>query len=173
MAGNTISIDFNPSRAIAGLSGLDAGLRDTTPLMEQLSEYLWRSTGYRFKSQTDPEGTPWQALSPRYLETKSRNKDRILTLRGYLRSSFVKKHDAKTARVGSNSVIAAIHQFGGRTRPHVIEPRYKKALAFGGAVRKSVQHPGSDMPARPFLGLSEADRNEIREIAIDFMQRRM
>lgn len=172
MAGSKISIDFKASSAIAGLRGLDAGMRDTTPLMAQLSEFLWRSTGERFKTQTDPDGDPWQALSPRYLAAKSRNTNRILTLRGYLRNSVVKQHDAKTARVGSNSVYAAIHQFGGSTSAHLIEPRYKKALAFGGAVRKSVQHPGSNVPARPFLGLSDADEKEIVEIALDFLRRR-
>lgn len=57
--------------------------------------------------------------------------------------------------VGTNVVYAAIHEFGGRTAPHTIVPIRAGALAFrvGGElvlVRK-VEHPGSVVPARPYL----------------------
>lgn len=173
MAGAKIAVDFDDTAAQARLRGLQDAMVDTTPLMAQISEYLWRSTGNRFKTQTDPNGKAWKTLHPRYKESKPEGqRDRILTLNGYLRSKIVKDYDANSATVGSDRAYAAIHQFGGRTRPHVIEPRYKKALAFGGKVRKSVQHPGSNIPARPFLGLSDADRSEIVEITLDFLQRR-
>lgn len=75
--------------------------------------------------------------------------------------------------MGSDRPYAAIHQFGGQTRPHLIHPSRKKALAFGGVVVKSVKHPGSKIPARPFLGLSDADRNEIVEITLEYLSGRM
>lgn len=57
--------------------------------------------------------------------------------------------------IGSNVVYAAIHEFGGQTRPRTIYPRKGKALSFfigGRAVTVSkVNHPGSKIPARaPF-----------------------
>jgi phage gpG-like protein len=55
--------------------------------------------------------------------------------------------------IGSNLVYSKIHQEGGKTGAHVIKPRHKKALAFKGIVRRLIQHPGSDIPARPFLGV--------------------
>ena len=56
-----------------------------------------------------------------------------------------------TVTVGSDAAHASIHQTGGRTRPHIIRPRFKKALAFGGGVYRMVRHPGSNMPPRPYL----------------------
>ena len=57
--------------------------------------------------------------------------------------------------IGSNVKYAAIHEFGGRTRPHKITARNGKALKLfiGGKVilRKSVNHPGSNMPARRYV----------------------
>jgi len=57
--------------------------------------------------------------------------------------------------VGTNVEYAAIHEYGGRTPPHLIEPRTSKALAFeiGGEtiIRRRVHHPGSVMPERSFL----------------------
>jgi phage gpG-like protein len=75
------------------------------------------------------------------------------------------KSDGKSfwGSVGTNVVYAAIHEYGGRTPPHVIEPKYKKALAFeiGGEtiIRRRVHHPGSVMPERSFL------RSALRDMA--------
>lgn len=67
-------------------------------------------------------------------------------------------------------IYAAIQEFGGKTRPHIIKPKYKKALrwvssqgafvAIKGrrlrtntiyAFAKEVHHPGSNIPARPYM----------------------
>lgn len=58
--------------------------------------------------------------------------------------------------VGTNVEYARIQEFGGTTPPHEITPRVKKALAFPGPsgetfVVKSAQHPGSVIPAQPYL----------------------
>ena len=64
-----------------------------------------------------------------------------------------------TSAVLSNPMpYAAIHQFGGQTRAHKIVPRRRKALAFGGVVVHSVNHPGSHIPARPFFPVGEDGR---------------
>jgi len=84
--------------------------------------------------------------------------------------------DGTRGRIGSNMEYAAIHEYGGVTSPHRIEARRSKALAFAssrfiGPVRltksgklakrgqtpgsitmvRAVEHPGSVMPARPYL----------------------
>lgn len=50
---------------------------------------------------------------------------------------------------------AAIHEFGGTTKAHDILPRNGKVLAFmmngNPAFAKVVHHPGSKIPARPYL----------------------
>lgn len=56
---------------------------------------------------------------------------------------------------------AAIHEFGGQTKAHIIEPRKGEALAFmmGGnqIFAKVVHHPGSKMPERSFMRSGLAD----------------
>ena len=68
--------------------------------------------------------------------------------------------------VGTNTAYAAVHQFGGRTPPRKIGPKRKKALWWPGAPHPvaSVDHPGSTIPARPYLGLSDGDRAAITRI---------
>lgn len=58
--------------------------------------------------------------------------------------------------LANNAEYAAIHEFGGRTSAHFIEAREADTLAFIGrdgnlVFREVVFHPGSEIPARPFL----------------------
>lgn len=50
---------------------------------------------------------------------------------------------------------AAIHEYGGFTKPHTILPKAARVLAFMGPAGKtfamSVNHPGSQMPERSYL----------------------
>jgi len=72
--------------------------------------------------------------------------------------------------VGTNVVYAAIHEYGGRTPGHLIEPRNKKALAFeiGGEtiIRRRVHHPGSVMPERSFLRSALRDMQDQIKVEI-------
>lgn len=75
-------------------------------------------------------------------------------------------------RVGTNLSYAPIHEFGGKTRPHIIEAKKAQALRFtsGGKTvfARRVNHPGSQMPERSFLRSALADlRAEIEDTLQD------
>lgn len=53
--------------------------------------------------------------------------------------------------VGTDRKYAAIHQLGGKTKAHVIRPKFKKALKTPFGVFAKVNHPGSKIPARPYF----------------------
>ena len=149
--------------AIEHLSGLVEAIKDPSPLLAELGEYGLRSTRARFKTQTAPDGTAWAALQPWYQKEKRRNKNRILTLNGYLRGQMTwQLVGDRTVEIGSNLPYAAVHQFGA-----TIKPRAAKVLMFRGHVAKSVT-----IPARPYLGLSDEDRSEIVERTLEWLQRR-
>ena len=140
---------FDGTAAIEHLSGLVDAINDPSPLLAELGEYGLRSTRARFKTQTAPE--------------KRRNKNRILTLNGYLRGQMTwQLVGDRTVEIGSNLPYAAVHQFGA-----TIKPRAAKVLMFWGHVAKSVT-----IPARPYLGLSDEDRSEIVERTLEWLQRR-
>lgn len=85
------------------------------------------------------------------------NKLKVRT--GRLRSSIrylIAESDKEIAiTFGSDVAYAAIHEFGGKTRAHRIEPRRRDFLKFvsGGKTifSRGVNHPGSLVPKRPFL----------------------
>ena len=155
---------FDGTAAIEHLSGLVDAINDPSPLLAELGEYGLRSTRARFKTQTAPDGTAWAGLETWYKREKSRNKNRILTLDGYLRSRMTWQFAGdRTVEIGSNLPYAAVHQFGA-----TIKPRAAKVLMFRGHVAKSVT-----IPARPYLGLSDEDRSEIVGRTLEWLQRIM
>ena len=74
--------------------------------------------------------------------------------------------------IGTNVAYAGVHQDGARTRPHTIAARRARALAIPGiGYRRKVNHPGSTIPARPFLGVSAQDQTIIHNLTEDWMRK--
>lgn len=97
-------------------------------------------------------------------------KVRTGTLRRSITQTVNVSGTAVTGIVGTNLEYAAIHEYGGVTRAHVIEAKHAAALRFvfkGEIVfRKRVMHPGSTMPMRSFLrsALDDMRQEIIRDL---------
>lgn len=185
MAGATlvVSVDLKSARGSTGR--LASGLGNPQALLSELGEYLLGSTKDRFGTQTAPNGEKWQALSPRYLKRKDRNKDKVLTLRGYLRNQMAYQLDGPDAvLVGSNRIYAAIQHFGGTIdqparSAEIYLRRNEKTKQVGRLFVKksksnftkkvSVGPYKITLSARPYLGLSDTDRTEITQRTLDFV----
>lgn len=122
------------------------------PVMREIAAILHGATEDAFESESSLDGTAWAPI---------KRKGKILQDTGGLAASISQHYGEDFALVGSNKVYARIHQLGGKTAAHTIKPRHKKSLAFGGRVVKKVSHPGSNIPARPFLGISPLARKKI------------
>lgn len=132
--------------------------------MAAIGEGLRESTVRRFETSTGPDGKRWKT-SIRAKETGG--KTLIQTAR--LRNSIHTEYDESGVAVGTNDIRAATHQFGDSGR--VIRPRKKRLLRFrikGQWV--SAKKVSVDIPARPFLGISEEDDEEIRTILDGMMK---
>jgi phage virion morphogenesis protein len=145
----TIAIDDKP--VIAALNRIARKGADLRPALKVIGEELVKSTEARFGSQGPaPDGTPWPKLSPRTLKRKKHPK--ILTESGHLRGSIRSQLlGSRAVAVGTNRVYAAIHQLGGQA----------------GRGRKVT------IPARPYLGVSAADRVRILTVLKWFLARRI
>ena len=134
--------DADVVRAIANLE--KAGI-DLTPAMRAIAQTLAYETEQNFAAGGRPKWEPLKNPSER------RQGGAILQDTGQLAASITTDYSSSRAMIGSNKEYAAIHQFGGKTKAHTIRAVKAKALAFGGKFAKSVNHPGSDIPSRPFL----------------------
>lgn len=134
--------------------------RDASPMMAEIAEHLLESTQKRFASGKGPDGQPWASL-------KSGRASPLLAS-GTLRDQIFASHGSDYAEIASPTAYARWHQEG--TDPYVILPKNKKALAWPGGKHPvgKVNHPG--LPARPFIGLSDEDRQGIEQIAGAYLE---
>lgn len=145
-------------------------MTNTRLLMRSVAGIMFRAVEDNFEQEGRPK---WKDLHPgtkqgRHLQGTWPGK--ILQRSGSLASSIVQDFDGTRAIVGTNKIYGPIHQFGGKTKAHVIKARNKRALSFGGIVVRQVNHPGSNIPARPYLRLTPRDMRDIVLAANGFYQ---
>ncbi|WP_275629815.1 phage virion morphogenesis protein [Pseudomonas sp. 273] len=178
MAGATLEYDV--TRVMEALQSAVDLLRDPSQMFRDMGEYLAPEISLRFETQASPDGTPWQALSPAYLKRKRKNQDKILVLNGYLKNSIRFQVSENELAVGSNRTYAAIHHFGGEiqiaARSQQAHFRYDAKTNEVGPhfVNKSRANFSQwvtlgpytiKIPARPWLGTSDRDDDELLAIA--------
>ena len=117
-------------------------LGDTQALMESVGEALRSGTIERFEAEEDPQGKKWKP-SARAMAGGGKTLDK----ESHLKDSIDYAATSDKVMVGSNLPYARNHQLGGKTgKGHKV-----------------------DMPARPYLGVSEEDMDEVRETMADFL----
>lgn len=111
-------------------------------------------------------------------QAKKYHRDKILTLRGHLRSGIrYQVQGPLSVQVGTNTKYAAIHQFGG-TIDRPARPATGRYRSVAGrtifAKKRNVTVPAHkiQIPPRPFLGVSAEDSTEIQRIISDWVIRR-
>jgi phage virion morphogenesis protein len=161
------------SETRAALTALRQALADVDPALRQMGEVLLDSTRSRFKTSTAPDGTQWAPNSEttelRYLgafKGSFRKRDGGLTKKGMGRLG------AKRPLIGESRALSSTINYS--VRSGVLEigsPMvYAAAQQFGakqgqfGTNRRGRPIPWGDIPARPFIGLSTADRALVLDI---------
>lgn len=168
------------------VAALPAG-GDMTPTMASLGRVLKTGAQLRFRAEKTPEGTTWKKS---WRATNEGGQTLSLTRR--LRNSLSVTPGASSVAVGTNVIYAAIHQFGGVIRakkgPFLAIPMTGAARSAGSprnmpglGVAQSLKgqfmmvdgKTGTPhfllkrqvtIPARPFLGASEDDKNELLRV---------
>lgn len=114
---------------------------DRQTMAEEIGEMLVSSVLTRFQKGVGPDGEAWEPLKKR--------EGQPLVDKGRLRSSVGYEATATAVAVGTNLVYGAIHQFGGQAG----------------------RNRAVTIPERPYLGFSEEDTTEAREIIQDHIAR--
>ena len=138
---------------------------DRRSINAALAQGVRESTLERFRQGKSPDGRRGKSSKRAILEG-----GKTLVKTAQLRNSIHARSDASGFAVGTNAKHAATHQFGepGRTT----RARRKKVLRFqynGKWVSK--KQVRVKIPARPFLGLSDEDMQEMKATVEDFIGR--
>ena len=138
MAGVTAEIELQGMAEVQRrLAGLSAFDRGES--MFALGELLASSTKERIDTEkASPAGEDWVPWSERHAATRKKSHS-LLIEEGGLQESIQSLSTSDEVRVGSNLIYAATHQFGDEER---------------------------GIPARPYLGLSDEDREDISDLIL-------
>jgi len=175
-----LEITIDDAEIKASIKSLADALGDLRPFFSDVGETLLNSTRGRFRSQTAPDGESWARLSPSYAARKKRNRNKILTLTGALRGTLAKQADKDSLRIGTPLVYGATHQFGaakgsfGAVVAHINEYTRRTRSGKRATVRAHTRRmvvPWGNIPARPFLGLSDADRNGLLDALAEYLSK--
>lgn len=148
-----------PDELRKALERLADRVQHRQPLMRTISEDMMAAVHENFEQEGRPRWLPIQRVGE------------ILRDKGNLFNSLDSDCDNDEAVVGTNLVYARIQNEGGTTRPHVIRPKNKQALYFNGRYAKKVNHPGSVIPARRFLSLTEDDYEGVAQDIDEYLDR--
>lgn len=185
MTGVRISIEADDALARDALGRMARLGIELQPTLRAIGAALVRSTLQRFEYQRSPAGVPWKR-SKRAIEQNGQT----LVDSGRLRTSITFRALGNDAvEVGTNVVYAAIHQFGGpidfaartgtlrfqggrfarqrRRKDGTLRPPTSKQRD----VNASFGARRLNMPARPYLGLDDNDREDIAEIVARHLRR--
>ena len=155
MSGVTIRLEDQLTPALQ--RALEA-VGDLSKPMSDIAGRWLEETRSRFNRQVDPQGVPWV---PR---KDQENKNALLVKDGHLRNQLDNDFGPDFAEVGVQdtggpSEYAAIHNFGGTTRPF----RENSKRAYGAFAVIVI-------PKRQFIGASDADQANAVAILTDHLK---
>ncbi|KVE36238.1 virion morphogenesis protein [Burkholderia sp. BDU5] len=189
-----IEIEIDDSRYAATMERVRALMQDASPVTALISGLMADAVEENFAQQGRPK---WLGLSPKTLKRRREEAGtgKILQRSGRLASSITSAHDATTARVGTNIVYAAIHQFGGAIQRHPMSGFVRLRKDRNGMIMRQANHPHLavfaknghkrvkivkwtrsqgwtiKIPARPFFALTEADNIGIESEVTAYLRR--
>lgn len=135
MADRNVEIDAR--ELIAALQRLSTRVDDMRPVFDDIGELLLDSTRQRFSTHTSPDGAAWKGNKQSTIDRKGR--DHPLTgLTGLLMGGLFHEASQQGLELTDPMEYAAMQQFGG--------------------LKAGFPQLWGDIPARPFMGLSDSDQ---------------
>lgn len=174
-----ITIECDDRDVIEALSNIRSRVGDVSPYLKAIGENLVESTKRRFPAGVGPDGERWKQNSP-------------VTILQYL-SSYKSSFSLKTGRITAGGVDRALtkrplfgesgdlsstitYQLEGQDALNIGSPlEYGAVQQFGakqgefGRDKRNHPIPWGDIPARPFLGVSDEDRRGILDVLSKYL----
>lgn len=155
-------VDFAPGWTPEAFAAMSAAGEDMTPLMDQIGALLEQSARDRIEvSNEAPDGTPWMPS-----DRVDQQGGKTLFDSGRLAASLGHQAYPDMAEIGSNLIYAGVHQAGA-----IITAKNGGALTFTLPDGQFVEVASVEIPARPYLGVSETDEADMQALAASFFGR--
>lgn len=146
-------IDIITQPVLQRLNEIERRSVDTKRLMADLAMVLEVAVDENF--ETEGRGD-WDPLTPTTISRRSNPTAKILEVSGILSGTITSSYSDTEAIAGTNDIKAATHQFGARKGEY-------------GQTKHGVPIPWGDIPARPFLFVTEGEVDEMEQIVVDYL----
>lgn len=160
-----LRVELKSDEAFAALDRLAGALGDMSPVMSEIGEQLMATTEARFDEGKAPDGAAWAPKSQTTIDAYVRRGKAVdrRPLWGpgegiRLAKSFHTAHGQSWVEIGTNAIQSAVMNFGA------------KKGSFG-KTKRGASIPWGDIPARPFLGLSDQDEANIADTVEEWLER--
>ncbi|MCW1934113.1 phage virion morphogenesis protein [Pararhodobacter zhoushanensis] len=156
-----ITIDIDDDAILSALDRVARAVTDLQPVLQDIGETMVETTRERFMTGVSPDGVAWapksEATLARYRRLPGKTDTRPLWgPSGDLHTLFAAQASATEVSWGTNVIYSAVMQFGA-TKGEFGENAAGYPIPWG------------DIPARPFLGVSDEDRNSIISALNDWL----
>lgn len=145
-----IEVKVDNAAVLAAMQRLARSAANPRPLLLALGEELTKSTKKRFETSTAPDGTKWAPNKPSTLKRKKGSQP-LIGKTHLLAQQISYAAGLDSLMVGSSMKYAAMQQFGGK--------------------KSRFPNLWGDIPARPFLGISDADEKMIVGEVSEYLRR--
>lgn len=152
-----IRVDFDDGAIQSALADVLARLANPQPMMIEIGELVANSTMDRFATGTAPDGTAWAANTQTTVDLYN----------GMFASAGAKRPlVGETRRLGSE----ISWQLQGKQAVEIGSPMPYAAMQQFGGTKAQWPHLWGDIPARPYLGISDQDEQNILDIVGRYLQ---
>lgn len=150
-----IEVKLDSSPVLKALDKLSKAAASPRPALLSIGEDLVKSTKNRFNESRGPDGKAWKPNSPATLKRKRGTKP--LVGEGILRDTIGYAEGGNILTIFSPMEYAATQQFGADQGQF-------------GRTKRDAPIPWGNIPARPFLGISNEDEKMIIETVSDYLR---
>jgi phage gpG-like protein len=169
-----ITIKIDDRAVLDALTRLQGRMSNMTTVMNDIGEHLVETSKRRFDTSTAPDGTPWAKNSETTLlrhlgkgkgvfSTSAKNKGELTKKAAGLAAS-------KKPLIGkTGSLMVTIKHNAGSDFVEIGSPEEYAAMQQFGGQKSKFPHLWGDIPARPFLGVSDQDRKSILDIISGYL----
>ena len=176
-----IRITISSPELTEALRQLGQRLDNLTPALRDIRDLLVTTTKRRFRDSKAPDGTPWAPNKPITLErflSKSYGGDVPRKRDGSLKAPAARRLAGKKPLIGESERLS--QEIAGNVSGNTVEitsnEPYSAVQQFGaaqgafGRTRRGGPIPWGTIPARPFIGISDSDREGIAETIAEHLE---
>ena len=161
----------NATKISAALGRMIAELQNPSPLYRSIGETLVESTKQRFGTGKGPDGAPWAKNSAVTLERYLGVHSGAYTKKGALSKRGRQLEGNKKPLIGETRALSqTITYLVNQTGLQVGSPLEYAAMQQFGGTQAQVPWLWGDIPARPFLGVSDDDADAILAEVAEFFE---